>query len=127
MNEPLPAFAVIDGALCELGPFGRRTQLLAPLATAVAEFRRGPLCTYVREVPFGMLPGLANLYCLDGAGRLQWMAEWPDPADPCAAIVNERADAGVLVAKSASGAEVRISTGDGKLLAWVPAALATAI
>jgi hypothetical protein len=118
MTTPSQGLAVIDGALCELGPFGSRTLSHAPLATAVVEFRRGPLCTYVREHPFGLLPGLPNLYCLDGANRLQWMAEWPDMNDPCAVIVDE-VD-GVLTTMSVNGATVRLDAATGRLLSWTP-------
>lgn len=124
MTTPIEALAVIDGALCELGRAGDRTLWHAPLATAVVEFRRGALCTYVREHPFGLLPGLANLYCLDGAHRLQWMAEWPDMSDPCAVIVDE-AD-GELVVMSVSGAVVRLDAATGKLLRWERKVAATA-
>lgn len=126
MISPAHGFAVIDGSLCALGPFGHRSLWHAPLATAVAEFRRGPLCTYVRELPHGILPGIANLYCLDGGGRLQWIAEWPDTGDPCAEIVGEHDVDGVLAVKSFSGADVRIDTATGRLLSWT-AAVATAV
>lgn len=116
-TTPPPAFAVIDGALCELGRFGGRTIWHAPLATAVAEFRRGPLRTYVREQVFGLLPGIPNLYCLDGDHRLQWMAEWPAADDPCAAIIDEIE--GVLLVESMSGALVRIDGLNGRLLSWI--------
>ena len=86
----------------------------SPLATAVVEFRHGSLRYYVREHPHGLLPGLPNLYCLDGAFRLQWMAEWPEAADPCAAIVGEEGDA--LVTLAASGAIVRLDASSGRLL-----------
>lgn len=123
MTTPLEAYAVIDGAVCQLGPLGGRKQCHAPLATAVVEFRRGPLRTYVREHPFGLLPGLSNLYCLDGDYRLLWLAEWPDPSDPCAAILDE-VD-GELLAMAVSGAVVRFDAESGRLLNWtdrVPAA-----
>lgn len=110
------AFAVLDGALCRLDRFGKRAIWHAPLASAIVEFRRGPLRTYVREHAYGLLPGLPNLYCLDGAHGLQWMAEWPDPADPCAGIVDE-VD-GVLVAVSAAGMEVRLDGATGRLLGY---------
>jgi hypothetical protein len=71
------------------------------------------MCYYVREHPFGLLPGLPNLYCLDAAFRLQWMAEWPDPADPCVSIAGEEGDA--LVAVAASGAIIRLDAGTGRL------------
>jgi hypothetical protein len=58
---------------------------------------------------------LPNLYCLDAAFRLQWMAEWPDPADPCTAIVGEEGN--TLVALAASGAGVRLDAHTGRLLA----------
>lgn len=107
---------MIDGALCQLGRAGGRAVWHVPLATAVVEFRRGPLCTYVREHPYGLLPGLANLYCLDGAHRLQWMAEWPRPDDPCAGIVDE-VD-GVLIAVSVAGMFVRLDAATGRLLSF---------
>ena len=124
MATPSHGFAVIDGLLCALGPFGSRSLLHAPLATAVAEFRRGPFCTYVRELPEGILPGLSNLYCVDGAGRLQWIADWPDAGDPCAEIVGEHEVDGVLVARSVSGAVAQIDTSSGRLLSWVPSVAA---
>lgn len=117
------ALAVIDGTLCQLTRDGNRAGGHAPLATAVVEFRHGTLRYYVREHPFGLLPGLPNLYCLDGAFRLQWMAEWPDPADPCAAIVGEEGES--LVALSQSGATVRLDASTGRLLA-VESAMAAA-
>lgn len=117
------ALAVIDGTLCQLTRDGNRAGGHAPLATAVVEFRHGTLRYYVREHPFGLLPGLPNLYCLDAAFRLQWMAEWPDPADPCAAIVGEEGES--LVALSQSGATVRLDASTGRLLA-VESAMAAA-
>ena len=68
----------------------------------------------MREHPYGLLPGIPNLYCLDAALRLQWMAEWPDPADPCAGILSE--EAGALVTVSASGSYVRLDAATGSLL-----------
>ena len=116
--QPVPtlphALAVIDGSLCQLGHLGGRAVWHTPIASAVVEFRRGPLCTYVREHPYGLLPGLANLYCLDGAHRLQWMAEWPNANDPCAGIVDKVG--GVLVAVSAAGVIVRLDAATGRLL-----------
>jgi hypothetical protein len=114
VNSETPALAVIDGTLCQLTREGTRAGGHAPLATAVLEFRHGTLRFYVREHPYGLLPGLPNLYCLDRAFRLQWMAEWPDPADPCAAIVGEEGN--TLVALSAAGAVVRLHAGTGRLL-----------
>ncbi|HVS51369.1 MAG TPA: hypothetical protein VHD62_03355 [Opitutaceae bacterium] len=114
MTTPSPALAVIDGALFQLTRFGERAGWHAPLATAIVEFRHGPLRVYVREHPFGLLPGLPNLYCLDGALRLQWMAEWPLADDPCTRIVDEHGD--TLVAESASGAIVRLDSHTGRLL-----------
>lgn len=116
MTTPVEALAVIDGSLCELGRAGDRVLWHTPLATAVVEFRRGALRTYVREHPYGLLPGLPNLYCLDGDHRLQWMAEWPETADPCAVIVDEEEDA--LVVMSVSGAIVRLDPLTGRLLSW---------
>ena len=114
VNSETPALAVIDGTLCQLTREGTRAAGHAPLATAVLEFRHGSLRYYVREHPHGLLPGLPNLYCLDGAFRLQWMAEWPDASDPCAAIIGEEGD--TLVAESASGAMIRLDAITGRLL-----------
>jgi hypothetical protein len=114
MTTPAHALAVIDGSLCRLARSGGRAIWHQPIATAVVEFRRGPMCTYVREHPFGLLPGFANLYCIDGAHRLRWVAEWPLADDPCAGIVDETG--GVLVTVSASGVEVRLEAASGRLL-----------
>ncbi|MGH7947536.1 MAG: hypothetical protein ACREH8_16485 [Opitutaceae bacterium] len=114
MNPETPALAVIDGTLCQLTRDGTRAAGHVPLATAVLEFRHGSLRYYVREHPHGLLPGLPNLYCLDGAFRLQWMAEWPDATDHCAAILGE--EGGTVVAQAASGAIVRLDADTGRLL-----------
>ena len=116
MTTPLSPIAVIDGALCQLTREGSRAAWHAPLGTAVVEFRRGPMCFYVREHPHGLLPGLPNLYCLDGALRLQWLAEWPLPDDPCAAIARVEGD--TLTAISAAGVEVRLAAATGRLLGY---------
>lgn len=107
------ALAVIDGALCQLTREGVRAVGHAPLATAVVEFRHGPLRYYVREHPYGLLPGLPNLYCLDGAFRLQWMAEWPNATDPFVSIIGEEGD--TLVALTEAGAIVRLEAHTGRL------------
>jgi hypothetical protein len=114
VTSSTPALAVIDGTLCQLTRTGTRAGGHAPLATAVVEFRHGPLCVFVREHPYGLLPGIANLYCLDAAFRLQWLAEWPDHVGPCTAILGE--EAGVLVALAASGAVVRLDVQSGRLV-----------
>ena len=114
MTSDTPALAVIDGTLCQLARDGARTTGHAPLATAIVEFRHGALRYYVREHPYGLLPGIPNLYCLDAAFRLQWMAEWPDHSDPCASIVGEEGE--VLVAVSAAGSVVSLDVHSGKLL-----------
>jgi hypothetical protein len=114
VNPDTPALAVIDGSLCQLTREGTRAAGHAPLATAVLEFRHGSLRYYVREHPHGLLPGLPNLYCLDGSFRLQWMAEWPDAGDPCSSIVGEEGN--TLVAVSASGSVVRLDAHSGRLL-----------
>lgn len=119
VNTATPALAVIDGSLCQLTREGTRASGHAPLASAVVEFRHGPLRYYVREHPYGLLPGLPNLYCLDAAFRLQWMAEWPNPEDPCTAIGAEEGD--VLVALAASGAVVHLDATTGRLLRIEPA------
>jgi hypothetical protein len=109
-----PALALIDGTLFRLTRKGTTAGFLAPLATAVVEFRRGPLCIYVREHPYGLLPGIPNLYCVDAALRLQWMAEWPDASDPCARILETGVD--TLVAEAVSGTIVRLDARNGRLL-----------
>lgn len=109
-----PALAVIDGTLCQLTRTGSRASGHFPLATAIVEFRHGPLCVYVREHPYGLLPGIANLYCLDAAFRLQWLAEWPEHVGPCTEILGE--EAGILLALSASGALVRLNARTGRLI-----------
>lgn len=91
-----------------------RSVACAPLGSAVVEFRQGPLQFYVREHPFGLLPGMANLYCLDAALRLRWMAAWPYTDDPCASILGE--ESSVLLAQSTSGRVVRLDAYDGRLL-----------
>ena len=110
-----PALAVIDGALCQLTRQGVHARSHIPLATAVVEFRHGPLCTYVREHPYGLLPGIPNLYCLDGDLRLQWMAEWTDPSDPCGRILEVTGD--TLLVESAQGVRIRLEAHTGRLLA----------
>jgi hypothetical protein len=117
------SFAVLEGALYGLGPFGSRMVRHEPLATAVVEFCRKPLRTYVREHPYGLLPGLPNLYCLDGAHRLLWMAEWPHVDDPCARIVDE-VD-GELVVESASGVIVLLDAATGRFVTSSVASQAT--
>jgi hypothetical protein len=109
-----PALAVIDGTLFRLTRKGATAGFLPPLATAVLEFHRGPLCTYVREHPSGLLPGIPNLYCVDASLRLQWMADWPDPADPCTRILDVTANA--VIAEAASGATVILDAFSGTLL-----------
>jgi hypothetical protein len=109
-----PALAVIDGTLCQLTRDGTRGAGHTPLASAVVEFRHGSMRFYVREHPYGLLPGLPNLYSLDGAFRLQWMAEWPNAEDPCTAIVGE--EGGTLVTLSAGGMIVRLEAATGRLL-----------
>jgi hypothetical protein len=123
VTAPQDCFAVLEGALYCLGPFGSRALRHEPLATAILEFRRGPLCTYVREHAHGLLPGLPNLYCLDGAHRLAWMAEWPLDGDPCARILDDID--GELIVQAASGTVVRLDAHSGRFIAsLVPSAAA---
>lgn len=114
MNTSPPALAVIDGTLCQLTREGALAGGHIPLASAVVEFHRGSMRYYVREHAYGLLPGFPNLYCLDTAFQLQWMAEWPDPADPCAAIVGEEGE--TLAVRSANGSTVRLEAATGRLL-----------
>jgi len=72
------------------------------------------MCVYAREHPHGLLPGIANLYCLDGALRLQWMAEWPEYCGPCTRIIDATGD--TLSVESASGEILRINAHTGRVL-----------
>ena len=114
-----PAIAVIDGTLCRLTRTATVAATHQPLATAVLEFRHGPMRLYVREHPFGLLPGVPNLYCLDAGFRLLWLAEWPLADDPCGQIVDEQDD--VLVTQSVGGATVRLNAATGRLIECRPA------
>lgn len=124
VNTLTPALAVIDGSLCRLTREGNRREQYAPLATAVVEFRQRPMRVIVREHPYGLLPGLPNLYCLDGAFRLKWMAEWPDASDPCIRIVEDQDD--LLRVESASGALIELDAHTGRV-AKVTRPLAAAV
>ncbi len=73
------------------------------------------MCVYVRELPVGLLPGIANLYCLDGSLCLQWMADWPEACGPCIRILDATDD--TLIAESASGAIVRLDAHTGRNIA----------
>ena len=113
MTELPSALAVIDGTLSQLTRNGVRSRHHVPLATAVVEFRQGPLCVYVREHPYGLLPGIANVYCLDADLRLQWLAEWPDSVGPCTQILEVTAEK--FVAASANGSVVTLDAHTGRL------------
>ncbi|QYM79458.1 hypothetical protein K0B96_02250 [Horticoccus luteus] len=113
MTPASPSYAILDGSLCRVSPSGDRAASHAPLATAVAEFLHVPDRLYVREHPYGLLPGIPNLYCLDADLRLQWLAEWPAQDDPCVAIL--AVEDGALVAASASGARVLLEATTGRL------------
>lgn len=105
---------MVDGSLCQFARDGALTGSRAPLATAILEFRRGPMCVFVLESPHGLLPGIPNLYCLDGDLRLQWMAEWRESCGPCIRIVDATDD--TLTAESASGVMVRLDTHTGRIV-----------
>ena len=102
---------MIDGSLCQLTREGVHAAAHAPLATAVAEFCRGPRCFYVREHPHGLLPGIPNLYCLDRELRLQWLAEWPLADDPCAAITQVEDDVLTVTDADADTVEEPVTLG----------------
>ena len=99
MRPTTPAFAVIDGTLFQLTREGAVARSCAPLATAIEEFLCGPLCVFVRERPHGLLPGISNLYKLDAALRLEWLAAWPGEYGACTQIIEIVND--VLIAASA--------------------------
>ena len=115
MPNSSPALAVIDGSLVQLTREGEPAGVCTALATAIVEFRRGPMRVYVRELAVGLLPGIGNLYCLDGALRLLWIAQWPSDVGPCTAIVDATDD--VLTVESAFGATVRIDPHTGAMIA----------
>ena len=100
--------------LCRLNRTGRVVATHPPLATAVLEFKHGPLRLYVREHPYGLLPGVSNLYCLDADFRLQWLAEWPLPEDLCGRIVEE--NDGALIVESVRGVVLRLDAATGRVL-----------
>ena len=87
------------------------------------EFHHGPMRLYVREHPYGLLPGVPNLYCLDPNFRMLWLAEWPFADDPCGRLVEETDDA--LIVETVSGLSVRLDASSGKVLAC-PQAIAAA-
>ena len=87
------------------------------------EFQQTPFRCYVREHTYGLLPGFPNLYALDGAFRLQWMAEWPDLNDPCAKIIGE--NHGVLEVISQKGLSIRLDAFTGRLVSVGSALAAT--
>ena len=72
------------------------------------------MCVYVRESPHGLLPGIANLYRLDSALRLQWLAEWPEQWGPCIQIIDASAD--TLTAELSSAAVIRLDAYSGQLI-----------
>ena len=109
-----PAIAIIDGVLCRVSRTGAVMAQHAPLATAVLEFQQGPLRLYVREHPYGLLPGVPNIYCLDPNFRLLWLAEWPYADDPCARLAEDNDN--VLVTPSVAGATVRLDAMTGRLI-----------
>ncbi len=114
MTTSTPAIAVIDGKLCRLRRTGTVASSHEPLATSVLEFRQTPTRLYVRELPYGLLPGIPNLYCLDPDFRMLWIAEWPLPNDPCGKIVEDTDD--LLVTESVTGATIRIDAGTGRVI-----------
>ncbi|HVU31889.1 MAG TPA: hypothetical protein VHE61_00545 [Opitutaceae bacterium] len=114
MTTTASAIAVIDGTLCRLTRTGAIAATHQPLATAVLEFRPGPMRFYVREHPFGLLPGVPNVYCVDAAFRLLWLAEWPLPEDPCGRIVEETEE--FLLLESVGGTPVRLNANTGRLV-----------
>ena len=109
-----PALAVIDGVLCQLTREGVPALTCTPLATAIVEFQRGPMCVYVRESPNGLLPGISNLYRLDNALRLQWLAEWPEQWGPCMQIIDATSD--IVRAELSSGSVVRLDAFTGHVV-----------
>jgi hypothetical protein len=113
-----PAFAVIDGKLCRLNRNGSVNAVHAPLATAVMEFRPGAMRLFVREHPYGLLPGVPNLYCVDLDFKMLWLADWPFVDDLCARLVDEAGE--VLIVETVRGATVHVDTAAGRVLTAQP-------
>lgn len=82
------------------------------------EFRQGPLRLYVREHPFGLLPGMSNLYCLDANFGLLWLAQWPYAEDPCGRLGDEADD--ILMTESVAGLSVRLDAATGRVVECQP-------
>jgi len=120
-QKPIPdpedsnSLAIIDGALCRLNRKGRAVVRHAPIGTAVVQFLvAGEGRLIVREHTFGVMPGFANLYCLDQDLRLIWFAELPEETDLYAGPVTE--EGGALVCASAAGVAYRLDAATGKIL-----------
>lgn len=109
-----PAIAVIDGSLRRLSRSGAVVATHTPIATAILEFHHGPMRFYIREHPFGLLPGVPNLYAVDADFRMQWLAEWPLGDNPCARIIEDEDN--VLTVESVSGAVLQFDASTGRLL-----------
>ncbi|HNW41298.1 MAG TPA: hypothetical protein PKN08_05290 [Opitutaceae bacterium] len=111
--EATDSLAIIDGALCRLNRRGKVARRHAPLGSAIVEFR--PLADgrlLVRERPADMLPGFANLYCLDADLRQVWLAE--PPADGALFTEPMSLDAGSATCGTTSGHTLRLDLASGR-------------
>lgn len=112
--EATDSLAIIDGALCRLNRRGKVARRHAPLGSAIVEFK--PLADgrlLVRERPADMLPGFANLYCLDANLRQVWLAEPPPDgalfAEPMALLDS------AVTCQTTSGHTLRLDLASGRL------------
>lgn len=108
------SLAIIEGALCRLNHKGRATARYLPVGTAVVEFvviDGGSIV--VRELAYGFLPGIPNLYCLDAKLRLLWMAELPSETDFFEGLGT--VDNGLVACVTQSGLACKLAVVDGRL------------
>ena len=86
---------------------GKLTQIPPELKKPVADGR-----LLVRERPADMLPGFANLYCLDADLRQVWLAE--PPADGALFTEPMSLDAGSATCGTTSGHTLRLDLASGR-------------
>lgn len=122
-STPLPAnpenpcsLAIIEGVLCRLNRKGRATARYFPVGTAIVEFVvLADGAVLVRELAYGFLPGLSNLYCLDAKLRLLWLAE--QPADTELYEAFGEVTEGRVACTTQSGLTVLLDPANGRLQA----------
>ena len=112
-DEP-DALAIIDGSLCRMDRRGGVAKRHEPIGTAVVEFLALGNRLIVRERVFGFLPGFANLYCLDRALHLLWIAELPPESDLFAGPLGTDGDSPVCA--TIAGVVCRLNASSGRIL-----------